>query len=179
MDTLKKFPDHHRNLKVLTFGVDTKILHENRRIKSTVNSHVHPTIDMQIHTLGLINCHDSCWQSFLQNKYSINDILNLTNSLRNLTICLVMWWPHMWHMHMKSIENVLQKKYYYNLQNVNILIKLSLQLNKVYVANEIDRIVDIFKTHKNVLKQQFTKLNVGFYCKMGESRGFQSKSYYV
>ena len=115
---------------------------------------------MGITTLRSIKCGIKIEYLF-ENKDSINQGLNLCNSLKNLTFYFDILPLFVFaNIYKKSIENILEKKYYYNLENVNILVDFQVcdQYDK-----EVDYILGIFKKHIKLLKYQFKQLNVAFY----------------
>ena len=86
---------------------------------------------------------------------------NLDKTLKNLTMNVhisdgdTRIEPQLFHKSMQVIENVLKKKYFYVLKNVNLLFKRCHTI-------VLDRIFKIFKENTHLLKHQFKQLNIGF-----------------
>ena len=109
--------------------------------------------------------------SICNNKQLIES-WNLHNSLKNLTITISLLNNRQnftrrddekiedaWKQWLLAIKNILTKEYYFNLENVNILIY------DIY-GNNCSRAIGIFqilKENKSVLKHQFKQLNVAFH----------------
>ena len=60
---------------------------------------------------------------------------------------------------LKSIESVLRKKCYFNLENVNIL----LEFCATEKYNHFEQFLNILKRNKQLLKYQFKQLNIGLF----------------
>ena len=94
----------------------------------------------------------------LCNKKVVIDLLNLQNSLTNLTVEFdVVPKDNHHETQQQAIENVLQKEFFYRLENVNILYQIRHD-------ESVDWFFDVLKRHCNVLKYRFKQLNVGL-CK--------------
>ena len=104
----------------------------------------------------------SCFsQSDICTNYQLIESLNLQNSLKNLMINIIIWDGDIhakddidrWKM---AINYILQKKYFYNLENVNLLFETNnsdgLSLNMLFT---------ILTENTKELKYQFKQFNVG------------------
>ena len=104
-----------------------------------------------IGTLRLIDFDDNSHTNICDIE-SVIKSLNLSQSLANLTLDLNMVIYH--HVWMLAIEKILLKKYYHNLQNVNLLLTIS---NKGTIAP----LFQMLNKHCQILKYQFKQLNIG------------------
>ena len=94
------------------------------------------------------------------------EILNLHNSVKNITVGIIFY--DLAHQgDCKTIlSNLLMKKYYFNLVNVNIVLCVY-QDSLSSVKTVIDWMFGILMENKNVLKYQFKQLRIGI-----QSQGF-------
>ena len=138
----------------------------------------HPGHGIDIQTLRLMGFGHRCNMQILNNKQVIK-LLNLENSLTNLTIHFGIGDSE--SALFEALENVLEKKYYYQLENVNILLDIyinhemkchgcceKIEKNKKdsdELGKEItiDNIFQVFKNMKWILKYQFKQLNIGLH----------------
>ena len=134
-------------MKILTIDYSSKFVSND--VSNTYDSIL---IDrgLKIETLRILSCCKFC------NDKVVIDSLNLQNSLKNLTIVL---YPSRIFHHVnqeKAIENILQKNYYYNLENVNII----LENTGGHDDTKIDWFFKLFKDNHKILKYQFKQLNI-------------------
>ena len=162
---IKQWNDNfNKSLRTITFESYCKIDLADDGIQAGVNSHsikVNCDCNLHIETLRFIEFDDISRLDLLDNQMLIES-LNLHNSVKNLTIDFCLEYKvyrdkvERWE---KCISNVLTKKYYFNLENVNIL------FYSEYVSPDslqpIDWIFGILKKHSNILKYQFKQLNIG------------------
>ena len=152
-------------LKMITFTDGTVIQHD-----SVINSGGCCSSHINIETMRLIDFGgDFCTNASIFNNQKLIESWNLHNSLKNLTLTITLnrnfrSWnldnqsKQAWQQCLLAIKNILTKKYYFNLENVNILIYGIHGLN----CNQAMKIFQILKNNKIVLKHQFKQLNVGF-----------------
>ena len=60
----------------------------------------------------------------------------------------------------KALEIILQKKYYYNLENVNIILELEVSKREIFNDISIDWFFQLFEDNEKILKHQFKQLNI-------------------
>ena len=115
------------------------------------------TRGLNIKTMRLLSYETFYSCDICKNKVVI-ELLNLQNSLQNLTIEFVQ--RNMGaHDHPEiALINVLQKKHYYNLENVNIMFD-----NRNYTP-DIDWLFKLLKENQKTLQNQFKQLNFAI-CK--------------
>ena len=153
-----------QSVKTITIGRSIPFL----RMPSIDFDSMKPKDYLQLKTLRLFNlwyCDDKIKLTLLENEKVI-EILNFQNSVKNMTIGIVL--DHMDNIHdindhwKPLLINVLKKKYYFNLTNVNILLYCEYHGNKLRAKkNFVDWIFGILKENKNVLKYQFKQLRIG------------------
>ena len=103
-----------------------------------------------------------------------NTKLNFHNSVKNLTLKCVLYQNRDCDIWIKIISNLLTKEYYFNLNNLNILLQLIFDgssLNKQL----INCIFTLLKENLQLLKHQFNQLNIAFNI----IRLFSDKRFYV
>ena len=139
-------------------SIDRGLKIETMRLVSFRNSNAY----------GAQACYDIC------NKKLVIESLNLHNSLKNLTSEFII------HNSLtivfddckKALENILQKKYYYKLENVNIILQLQYNL---YNCNEsIGWFFKLLKDNHKILKYQFKQLNIA----VKDAFGYRSSRLY-
>ena len=121
-----------------------------KRFDNNNNNNKDDNNQIQIKTLRLMNFdiqHDS---KIITNE-SVIKILNLDNSLKNLTL------GYQWDgvTGVQAFEKqILKKQYYHNLENVNILVNSN-------SSESIDEFFELLKKNIQLLKHQFKQLNIG------------------
>ena len=111
----------------------------------------------KIETLRLLHFKQYSYFDIL-NNISVIQSLNLHKSCKNLLLHIDLTVAsHIGHLSQikNSIESTLKKKYYYSLENVNLLLKLQLG------HSHIDWIFSLLKSNVKILKHQFKQLNIG------------------
>ena len=93
------------------------------------------------------------YDSKLLNNKQVIELLNLQNTLKNLTIFCSCDSQH----ELNAIEKILKKEYYFNLEKVNILLNTN-----THVTNLTHDIFKLLKRNHQLLKYQFKQLNIGF-----------------
>ena len=73
---------------------------------------------------------------------------------------LIKDYPDMYHLWMTDIKNILEKKYYHSLGNVNILLKSNTQ--SFQECQAFDDFFKILEDCVTLLKYQFKEFNIGF-----------------
>ena len=120
----------------------------------------------QIETVRLINFCGDYWRSRLFNKQAIQ-ALNLQSSLKNLTLEINFGDDDMCSDDcQKDIVRILQKEDYFNLENVNILLRINSdcdEYKKIDGRVNIDWLFTILKQNWKTLKYQFKQFNIGLY----------------
>ena len=88
------------------------------------------------------------------NDKDVIETLNLHNSLKNLTLYMI-WTSKLFNDREKQfkISNILEKKHYYNLENVNIIVEMR-------DKRAFGRIFHTSKENTTILKNQFKQLNI-------------------
>ena len=98
----------------------------------------------------------------MENKRSISDSLNLCNTLKNLTLHYYLpYWYIDNETFIRLIQTVLTKKYFYNLDNVTILIDLNTSTDGLRDNDLINNLFSALKQNKKALKSQFKEFTVG------------------
>ena len=166
VDASKWDDNFNQSLRIMTFGRRCKfdfvdLDHDDKRSSSCANPNKHSIsiskdCNLQIETLRFIDFDDiNTDRSDLLENQMLIESLNLHNSVKNLTLCIELTivddHKKRWE---RYVSNLLTKKYYFNLENVNILLYTS-------KIKAIDRIFDILKKYQNILKHQFKQLNIG------------------
>lgn len=182
LDQLVQLTDYQaKHLRILTLADTSQINIQSSAVDPTRENAKKFNID----TLKLIRCKQGC-SIILQSNYNhkkstyVNDALNLTNSLRNLTLTIYVgdiifggrraYTEYMEFEAMMKI--VVSRKYHHHLQNVNISISIHVKND---LKGKIDEILNILgKNNKAILKQQFNQFKIGLYVfkSHGEQRYF-------
>ena len=125
---------------------------------NTINSNQQLQCHGQIKTLRFIRLGLHSNTDILENTKLIES-LNFHNSVKNLTLNCTLDQTDDCDNWTKIISNLLAKKDYFNLDNLNILLQFSsLHLNEELV----NWIFEILKRNQQLLKHQFNQLNIGF-----------------
>ena len=138
--------NHNSSLKMITLE-----WWSNFRIQTKMKNNYNGNIE----TLRLIypsSTKEDRASAHIENKNLIES-LHLHNDVKNLTI----WWKYgyeEWEWQKKQILDLLLKKHYFNLQNINILLN-------IWDAKTIDLFFELLKQYWKILKYQFKKLNIG------------------
>ena len=153
-------------LKTITFEADIKFNNVDN-INSDTNAIVNQSQLLQypeIETMRLLNC----WSSVdICNNETLIESLNLHKSLKNLMLEMDTTQMAISNIRddfkqwMKAIGHILEKQYYHNLENVNILLD-------TYTGEEFEFIDDFFKVLKQnqqLLKHQFRQFNIGIHTR--------------
>ena len=114
---------------------------------------------MQIKTLRLIDLSANSNRDILENGKLIES-LNFHNSVKNLTVNCAFYQDDDCKSWTKVISNLLTKKHYFNLDNVNILLQFAGMYAKEGMVNWI---FEILKANMKILKNQFKQLNIGIH----------------
>ena len=123
----------------------------------------------KIETLRLINF-DQCSDADVLENQRLIELLNLQNSVKNLTLDIQLDAElddddedeedgdyQRWD---KIISDLLMKKYYFHLTNVNILFQFATN-NDLILFRLFTWVFGILKKHQNILRYQFKQLNIG------------------
>ena len=161
--------DSNSSLTAMTFQGDCSF----RGMKDSDTRTMKAKEYLQIQTLRLIDFyHSNSNQYMLLTNEKVIEILNLHHSVRNMTVGVTLYsndfpYPGSWK---KILSNLLTKKYYFNLLNINILLRMYIRVNE-YSLSGLQTLVDwmfgILRENKNVLKYQFKQLRIGI-----QSSGF-------
>ena len=151
--------DNNASLETLTLECCSFDSIDTSKIKSnTIKSMANQQLQCQIKTLRFIGLDSKSNTDTLENSQVIES-LNFHNSVKNLilnfTLCQKANCDH-WT---KIISNLLTKKYYFNLNNLNILLRIS---SARFNTELINWIFEILKQNQQLLKHQFNQLNIGF-----------------
>lgn len=138
-------------IKILTLKRDFNYKPDNINLKNNTN------YSCNIETLRLINFWQRSKTCIIRTNDVMNhcviEMLNLHRSVINLLIDIDLCKFNKNKRWIDAIETVLLKKYYHNLKNVNILIKIQ--------KKNIIQLFNMLKKNVNILKYQFKKLNFG------------------
>ena len=163
-------------LKMITFvgGIQIKNFNSIANINvsgiNTSNSNINCGDDhINIETMRLIDYRSDTNTSSticICNNKKLIESWNLHNSLKNLTLVIAPartfydqdLYQQQWKQWLLAIKNVLTKEYYFNLENVNILIYDISKKN----CHQAISIFKILQENKSILKHQFKQLNIGF-----------------
>ena len=127
---------------------------------NTINCNCNGPPQSQINTLRLIDLDSNSNTDILEN-WKLIELLNFHNSVKNLTVNCTLYHKRECDIWRKIICNLLTKKYYFNLVNLNILLQFfdwGLRSEK----DLVNCIFEILKQHQQILKHQFNQLNIGF-----------------
>ena len=168
-----KFLTNECNPGMQILTIEKKIICVTANDDESVNDTNITNRGLQIKTMRILR-HWSWRNLDICNEKIVIDSLNLHNSLKNLTIECVTLQPDNYGHQQKALTNILEKEYYYNLENVNIII-------------EINQDMDVFMTwffqllEKNVknLKYQFKQLNIATLKKVEYPTYLAKESYFV
>ena len=154
-------------MKILTIErwIDFVTINDHNSIYKSINIIKNLDRGLEIETMRLISYWNHENPYFFNNKMVI-DSLNLQNSLENLTMELVMQ-PIYVHQ-VEALENVMLKRYYYNLENVNIMIEIDDNTSMVWFF-------ELLQKNQQILKHQFKQLNIAIV----KNIIFQQKVYFV
>ena len=141
-------------MKIVTFDswIDF-VSHSNsyRNVASINRGLTIETMRILSHYCGWANV-DIC------NNKVVIESLNLHNSLKNLTIefmTSISYDYESYEHQQKALNNVILKTYYYNLENVNILVEMAMMDNVT-----VDWFFTLLKKNHKVLKHQFKQLKI-------------------
>ena len=115
--------------------------------------------DLAIETLRFINV-SNVTRSIFTNQELIES-LNFHNSVKNLTLNMTISRMDDCHKWNRVLLNLLTKKYYFNLTNLNILVCFDVSIVGTFL-NVVDWIFDILKENCQSIKYQFKQLNIAF-----------------
>ena len=144
-------------LKMMTIRNDIAILNHNsldtrKNKRNTTNQVNVNNQSLGIETLRIILFRLN-ENTILLNDKNVIESLNLHNSLKNLTLELeIAANTKKWFV---ALRDILRKEYYYNLENVNILIE-------DISETQFITFFKILKENKHILQYQFKQLNIGF-----------------
>ena len=144
--------------------ISTNLNNDDNKNNNNNNTNYNSNIPIAIETIRLINCSHHDKYKFLSNEKMIES-LNLHNSLKNLTMhmCFNVEYQRLKQGFSRCITNILTKKYFFNLVNVNILFDFrGGMINESTVNEFVDWIFDIFKKNEKILIHQFGQLNIGY-----------------
>ena len=108
---------------------------------------------LEIETMRLLKQHGKHGPYDICNEKFVIESLNLDKSLKNLTIEFIESIGDGYHRQQKALENILEKKYYHHLENVNVIYQLENDI-------PMDWFFQLLKKNKNTLKHQFKQLNI-------------------
>ena len=123
---------------------------------------------MNIETIRLIDFSSFTHPPGILNDKTTIETMNLPNSVRNLTLHLIVNDEFLFELWIENIQNLLQKEYYYNLKNINILIEIpSYFENKEDINPKMEILITMLEKNIKILKHQFDKFNIGLKCVYG------------
>ena len=149
--------NNNSSLETLTFrycqfdSIDTSKINSN-----TINCN--ERLQSQIKTLRLMNLSSHSNTDILENKKLIES-LNFHNSVKNMTLSCVFNRRIDCDNWTKIISHLLTKTYYFNLNNLNIVLHFYSTLSNEDMVNWI---FTILQENQQLLKHQFSQLNIAF-----------------
>ena len=114
---------------------------------------------LHIETLRFINVSNVRRKIF--NNQEMIESLNFHNSVKNMTLNIIICDMNACHKWTRVLLNLLTKKYYFNLENLNILFCFHVSIGKIFL-NVMDWIFDMLKENCENIKYQFKQLNIAF-----------------
>ena len=168
--------EYNPHVKMITLrGRMQFFVNDDESISNDIISHKNR--GLQIQTLRLLNQSVSFDSNSFEvcNKQNVIEAFGLDKNLKNLTIEFNMLYETKCQSYSsiydKVIKNIFEKKFYYKLENVNILFKIS-------DADNLDWIFTLLKKNCKILKYQFKQLNIGL-CKICEQLDNILQLYYI
>ena len=147
-------------------GIRILTLKHNFNIRKLNNCHSNLNCKYFVETLRLIDFLN--YSSTICTDQKVIESLNMQSSLKNLTINVRLrdYW-------ISVIEKIIVKMYYYNLENVNILLEADYNVG----LESIGAFFAMLRKHIELLQHQFKQLAIGFAVK--PDRQDNTKKYYV
>ena len=158
IDANELMKNSKQRLRVITFEKYTCLQwHEGFHLLNNIHKQLH------IETLRFINIsHNQNFKFFkIFNNEEMIESLNFHNSVKNMTLNMTISDTIDCYEWKKVLLNLLTKKYYFNLENLNILLFFDVSPHGIFL-NLTDWIFDIVKENYQSIKYQFTQLNIAF-----------------
>ena len=158
-------------MKILTIQNGINLITSTKNDRKSINGNGSCILinrGLEIETLRLLTQAEWTRLNICNAEIAIES-LNLQYSLKNLTIELII---NSVCTRKTTLQNVLQKKYYHNLENVNMILDFPTK------NTNIDWFFKLLKDNCKILKYQFKKLNIVIF-KHVVNDGYHQQLYFV
>ena len=147
--------DANLNLRMISFEYQCDAANQNQNVANANNNG-------NIDTLRFIDIYRNI-STNIYNNGNVIESLNFHNSVKNMTISVRIPSTHKnnndWAWS-KTMSNLLVKKDFYHLTNVNMLWEIVVPSIEM-TADKVDWVFQVLNNHEKLLKHQFGQLNIG------------------